>query len=80
MNVRGDLTDAGETEECSLSKLRHQRRLHDRWMCKTNGHTCCYVDTNLGVHLQLSDGDIDTWVATIVRIYITYYDSLADFL
>jgi hypothetical protein len=66
MNVEEVLSEK-EAEEFSLSKLRLKRRLQDRWRCKTKGHTHCYVDSRIDLHIQMSEWDIDQWVNRIVR-------------
>jgi hypothetical protein len=50
-----------------MSKARHKSRLHDRWGCKTEGHTYCFTQAKANsLHLQLTGRDIDEWVDMIV--------------
>lgn len=55
-------------EFAKLNEGRLARRLRDRWKCKVGEHSYCFK-TAESIHLQLTEGNIDEWANTIVRLH-----------
>jgi hypothetical protein len=58
-------SDEEEADFVKQSKARHRRRLCDRWRCKTQGHSYCYVDSS-SLHTGLTADDLEHWVDQLV--------------
>lgn len=64
------LPDEDETKTIRRSRLRH------RYICTSKGHEYCFVDDSKQ-HVELKEGDLDSWVDTWVRAICTHYEYLA---
>lgn len=67
-----------EKKAFEVTKAWYLRRLQDRWRCKTNGHSYCFVNKESGPHIKLTDKNMKHWVDTIVRLHLPFCFRLLD--
>lgn len=60
-------SDKSDQEFDNRSKMRHLRRLQDRWACKLAEHSYCFINIETALHIQLTEVQIGEWANEIVR-------------
>jgi hypothetical protein len=60
-----ETTKGNNDELANPHKSRNRRRLRARWSCGEADHRYCFANLN-GVHVPLSDEDMEVWVSAMV--------------